>query len=146
MPTPKGFKHSPEARAKISAANRLRKMSLETRAKMSEVHRGVIKSPEHREKLAVASHGNKNAWKGGRYTDVHGYVFLFCPDHPLSSNRGYVREHRLVMEKRLGRILLRTEITHHINGIKDDNRDDNLSLFSSLGEHIKFHRNQEERL
>lgn len=78
------------------------------------------------------SHG----WKGGKYTTKRdGYVFIYCPKHPFakksgSGGGGYVLEHRLVMEKHLGRYLTKEEDVHHINGIKNDNRLENLKLVS----------------
>jgi hypothetical protein len=62
-----------------------------------------------------------------------------CPGHPFADHQGYVREHRLVMEARLGRYLTPQEVVHHINGDKTDNRDENLMLFPSQAAHLKFH-------
>lgn len=71
-----------------------------------------------------------NAWKGGRIKTVDGYVQIYSPGHPKVGKRnGYVREHVLVMEKKLGRYLKDGENIHHKNGIKDDNRIDNLELW-----------------
>lgn len=82
---------------------------------------------------------NHPCWKGGKIICKQGYVYIKNPNHPYCNNQGYVREHRLVMEKHLGRVLLPSEIVHHINGIKDDNRIENLMLFSNKGEHNKTH-------
>ena len=68
-------------------------------------------------------------WKGGRYQTGKGYIMIYGPDHPSHTSKGYVAEHRLVVEKEIGRLLLRTEYVHHLNGIRDDNRPENLELW-----------------
>lgn len=71
------------------------------------------------------------AARPGRYVDgTSGYVFVLAPDHPASRDGGYVREHRLVMERRLGRFLMPNENVHHLNGVRSDNRDENLELWT----------------
>ncbi len=73
--------------------------------------------------------GEKSAnWKGGATRHAAGYIRKRQPNHPNASN-GYVMEHRLVMEKHLGRHLLPKETVHHKNGKKDDNRIENLELW-----------------
>ena len=80
-------------------------------------------------------------WKGGirRLGKNRSYIGIFSPHHPDATNDGYILEHRLVMEKKIGRRLNRGEIVHHINGIKHDNRPENLGLMSGHGEHARKH-------
>ena len=70
-------------------------------------------------------------WKGGRMKTSQGYIKQVQKDHPRCDKDGYILEHTLVMEKNLGRYLLSKETVHHINGIRDDNRPENLELWAS---------------
>jgi hypothetical protein len=69
-------------------------------------------------------------WKGGRVYR-RGYVMLYLPDHPGADSKGYVAEHRVVCEQRMGRPLRSEEHVHHINGIKDDNAPENLVVLTA---------------
>lgn len=68
-----------------------------------------------------------------------GYVLLSCPEHYYAGKDGYVLEHRLVMEAQIGRLLAPTEDVHHVNGIRHDNRPENLELIASRAEHLREH-------
>lgn len=114
---------------------------------------------EIREKLSAQKIGNKNPnWKGGitriaqeirknrknlipgLHTNKGGYREILSPNHPFAGKDGFMKEHRLVMEKHIGRYLKKEEVVHHINGIKNDNRIENLVLCASEKEHRKFHK------
>ena len=83
--------------------------------------------------------GNKSIWwKGGKIL-TKGYIKIRVPEHPFAAMNKYVCEHRLVMEKHIGRYLKPTEIVHHKNHIKTDNRIENLELLQSNADHRHKH-------
>jgi hypothetical protein len=84
--------------------------------------------------------GNRNGrWNGGREVNDSGYIKVCCPDHPHKDARGYVFEHRLVMEKKLGRYLTEEEVVHHKDCDRKNNRIENLVLFSNQKKHVAWH-------
>lgn len=74
--------------------------------------------------------GAKERPGGSRVTMSNGYVRVHTPKHPRANSDGYVLEHRLVMEHLLGRLLDPWESVHHINGVRSDNRPENLELWT----------------
>lgn len=80
-------------------------------------------------------------WKGGKFTDSHGYIVIHIKSlfgreydlalamaRPVHGQPRILTEHRLIMAIYLNRPLLSSEIVHHRNGIKDDNRLENLEI------------------
>lgn len=79
---------------------------------------------------------DNNRWNGGR-TRRNGYIFIKNPDK--DGKRFYVREHRSIIEKKIGRKLKEEEVVHHINGKRDDNRIENLMLLPTDKWHRRIH-------
>jgi hypothetical protein len=77
--------------------------------------------------------GGKNhpSWKGGRQETKAGYILVYCKGHPFADKNNRIFEHRLAMEEKLGRHLLPNENVHHKNGIRSDNRIENLELWTT---------------
>lgn len=95
----------------------------------------------HLERLNANQKGKNNRnWKGEKRRDNHGYILIYSPNHP-NNKRNYVAEHRLVMEKKIGRYLVKGEQVHHINEIKNDNRIENLILMT-ISKHLSLHRKE----
>ena len=125
---------------KIGKANTGRIFSKEHREKLKNNFLGRKHTKETKRKMRLAQLGEKNHnWKNGRRKCKRGYIMLLKTEHPFAILKGYVMEHRLVMEKSIGRYLYPYEVVHHINGITDDNRIENLILFKNQKEHIEHH-------
>ncbi len=76
-------------------------------------------------------------WKDGRRPSHDGYMRVYMPDHP-SAVQGYVAEHRLVVELDTGQPIPPGFSVHHLNGVRDDNRRENLIVLSG-GDHGRLH-------
>ena len=74
----------------------------------------------------------KNRGISNGYIDYHGYKEFY------RYGKGE-KEHRIIIEKYIGRKLKRGEVVHHINRIRDDNRIENLQIMTR-GEHTTLHK------
>lgn len=76
-------------------------------------------------------------WKGGSTITKDGYREIHCPGHPAAKKHTpYILEHRLVMEKMIGRFLESNEVVHHKDGNRLNNSPENLHLFSENRHHL----------
>lgn len=115
------------------------------------------KAPSPMQRICIVCHNKKIAhlqgtgpnhkrWKGGRQTDRDGYIRVWVSSdddcYPMTHTKwtvgGVLLEHRLVMARHLGRLLHSWEEVHHKNGIKSDNRIENLEL-TTKGSHSHNH-------
>jgi len=110
---------------------------------------GSEKAAQIKQKLSQALSGENHPWygkkaelcpnwKGGKSKQKTGYIKVYSPNHPRADGKGYVFEHILVWMESYP--LPEGWDVHHINGIKDDNRLENLKSMP----HAKhtFERNQ----
>lgn len=110
---------------------------------IADRRRGKPVPKEVGQKISKAKKGKQMGasnphWKGGRI-EVSGYVYIYSPGHPNRTLDGYVCEHRLVMEKHLGRLLTSREAVHHLDGNSRNNGIENLELCASNGRHTIEH-------
>lgn len=104
------------------------------------VRKGEIEHP--RCPVCANTAERSSRWKGGRFK-MGGYMFITVNErdffYPMAQKNGvhtgYIAEHRLVMAQSLGRCLQSFEHTHHKNGIRDDNRKENLEIGTNSEHH-----------
>lgn len=120
---------------------RLKKYYILVRS-IAEANTGKKFTLEHCRKIAGWMAGryvgfNSPCWRdvGSKCVCDDGYVLIKV------EGRGWVSEHRYIIEQQLSRRLNLGETVHHINEVKDDNRVENLMLFVSSGAHRRYHRN-----
>lgn len=102
--------------------------------------KGIHLSPETEFKKGML--GEKSGrWNGGKSMHDLGYVRIYFPSHPYANGR-YVFEHRLVVEKMIGRYLEPHEPVHHLFK-KTDNLPHQLMAFTGKRAHNKFHKDPE---
>ena len=103
-----------------------------------ESQKGKQVSPHTQFKKGVKPHN----YKGYRFVksrkNGRTYKLIHKPDHPYATKAGYVREHRLVMEKHIGRYLTKDEVVHHIDENTTNNDISNLQLMTP-SDHSKHH-------
>lgn len=112
----------PEVVAKLSGENHWRN-------RPENAERAAKYISEQKEKLVGIHNPN---WKGGKTLNGEGRVMIRI-------NGEYIPEHRLIMEKHIGRKLESSEIVHHINKDLTDNRIENLELLKDQSEHASIH-------
>lgn len=74
------------------------------------------------------------------------YKEIYLPNHHRSKQNGCVDEHIIIAEKILGRKIKEKEVVHHIDNNKTNNNEDNLMIFVSSSDHIKYHKRDNPKI
>jgi len=146
-----GKHHSEESKRKMSLArqNYLSKHNYklpeETCRKIGLGHKGIPLTKEHISKIIATK--KLKYHPRDRWINHYGYVLIYKPDHPSANSRGYVQESRFIMERILKKYLDKKELVHHINGVRDDNRPENLCIVNNHNhEHRTFLKILQKRI
>ena len=122
----------------VTINNRLKEYGIPRRKACVRKGHKFSAAQNQRRSESVQGRDNGN-WKGGKILR-NGYIHIKVPSRP-NANNGYVPEHRLVMEKHMGRYLNTKECVHHKDGDRTNNAIENLQL-CDFPEHMKIHRDQ----
>ena len=97
----------------------------EFRQRISVISKERWADPEYRQRMSAMQRGPRGSnWRGG-LSHCNGYVLIWRPSHPRADKKGYVWQHILAWEEAHSS-LPAGWLVHHLNGIKDDNRVENL--------------------
>ena len=121
-----------------------RKMKPEAKRKLIEVLTGRVRSKIHNANISKGLkgkyRGSKNGnWRGGKYLSKNRW-FIRCNSHPRKHRNGYVFYARYIAEKVIGRYLSLKEEVHHLNLKSNDDRSENLYIFSTGSNHTSYHQ------
>jgi len=101
--------------------------------------RGVGRGEPHRFLPGHAPRGtDHHAWAGDTRPHMLGYIYRRVVGHPSADRFGWILEHRLVLEEKIGRPLTSEDICHHIDGNKTNNHPDNLTVLDRA-QHARLH-------
>jgi hypothetical protein len=129
-------KVTPEIVEKIKAMA-LSGMSAPKAAKQLGLDPGTVK--KHARAAGIPF---KDPYHVGFITTWNGYRMIQMPDHPEADSKGYVREHRIIAERKLGRPLTKEEVAHHDDENKVNNIPENLEVMPRK-QHARLHAIQQ---
>lgn len=121
------------------------KASEEHKKKVSQSKLGIKRPQWVKDKISQSRRDrfkgeNAGNWKGGRVNQGQGYIWIYMPTHPFATQDGYILEHRLIVEQRIGRYLEKKEHIHHMNHVSWDNRSENLMIVSPAEHNRIIHK------